>query len=59
MRDEYIYEKIIDESIKTVVVEEPPKTKKKNNQNIKIDAVLKYLPKIMVPKSEIPIEMKI
>ena len=59
-KDEAVYNQIIDESIKTVIIEEPPKSKnKKKQQNIKIDAVLKYIPRIFQHKSEVPMEMKI
>jgi hypothetical protein len=44
-KDEINYNALLDESVKTIVVEEPLKDPKKQ-QNIKIDAVLKYLPSI-------------
>ena len=55
-----MYNQIMDESIKTVIIEEPPKSKnKKKQQNIKIDAVLKYIPKIFQPRADVPMEIKI
>ena len=59
-KDEAMYNQMMDESIKTVVIEEPPKNKnKKKQQSIKIDAVLKYIPKILQPRADVPMEMKI